>query len=40
VTDHRISLSVQKLDRIMEGDLDEILDALVHYDQQQKMLGE
>lgn len=40
VTDHRISLSVQKLDRIMEGNLDEILDALVHYDQQQKMLGE
>lgn len=40
VTDHRISLTLQKLDRIMEGDLDEILEALVHYDQQQKMLGE
>ncbi len=40
VTDHRISLNLQKLDRIMEGDLDEVVDALVHYDQQQKMLGE
>lgn len=40
VTDHRISLTLQKLDRIMEGDLDEILEALVHYDQQQKMMGE
>jgi len=40
VTDHRISLSIQKLDRIMEGELDEIIDALVHFDQQQKLLGE
>lgn len=28
VTDHRIGFTVQKLDRIMEGDLDELLDAL------------
>jgi len=28
VTDHRIGFSVQKLDRVMEGDLDEILEAL------------
>ncbi len=40
VTDHRISFTVQKLDRVMEGDLDEILDALQHYDQEMKMLGE
>ncbi|MFA7377936.1 MAG: peptide chain release factor 1 [Bacilli bacterium] len=40
VTDHRISLTLQKLDRIMEGDLDEILEALIHFDQQQKLLGE
>ena len=40
VTDHRISFTIQKLDRVMEGDLDEILDALIHYDQEQKMLGE
>ena len=40
VTDHRISLNLQKLDRIMEGDLDEIVEALIHFDQQQKLLGE
>ena len=40
VTDHRIGFTIQKLDRVMEGDLDEILDALQHFDQEQKMLGE
>ncbi len=40
VTDHRINFTVQKLDRVMEGELDEILDALNHFDQEQKMLGE
>lgn len=39
VTDHRISFTLQKLDRIMEGDLDEIIAALIAYDQQQKMQG-
>ena len=38
VTDHRIGFTIQKLDRVMEGDLDEILDALQHFDQEQKML--
>ena len=40
VTDHRISLNLQKLDRIMEGDLDEIVESLIHFDQEQKLLGE
>ena len=40
VTDHRIGYTVQQLDRIMEGDLDNLLDALIHYDQSQKMIGE
>ena len=40
VTDHRIGFTIQKLDRVMEGDLDEVLDALIHYDQEMKMLGE
>ena len=40
VTDHRISFTIQKLDRVMEGELDEVLDALIHYDQEMKMLGE
>ena len=37
VTDHRIGFTVQKLDRIMEGDLDEVIDALIHFDQSQKL---
>ncbi len=40
VTDHRINFTVQKLDRIIDGDLDELLDALIHYDQVQQMAGE
>ena len=38
VTDHRIGYTVNKLDRIMEGDIDELLEALIHYDQEQKLL--
>lgn len=33
VTDHRIGLSLNKLDRVMNGELDDIIDALVLYDQ-------
>ncbi|MGO2083885.1 peptide chain release factor 1 [Vagococcus sp.] len=33
VTDHRIGLTIQKLDQILSGKLDEIIDALVIYDQ-------
>lgn len=29
VTDHRINLTLYKLDRVMEGELDEIIDALI-----------
>lgn len=39
VTDHRIGFTVQKLDRVMEGDIEDIIDALVNYDQQQKLAG-
>ena len=38
--DHRIGFTIQKLDRVMEGELDEIIDALIHYDQSMKMAGE
>ncbi len=32
LTDHRINLTLYQLDRIMEGDLDEVVTALVtHY---------
>lgn len=37
VTDHRIGLTIQKLDQIMEGKLDEIIDALILEDQTSKL---
>ena len=37
VTDHRIGLSLNKLDRVMNGDLEEIIDALIVHDQAQKL---
>jgi len=37
VTDHRIGLTLQKLDTILSGKLDEVVDALVLYDQTQKL---
>ena len=33
VSDHRINLTLHKIDRIMQGDLDEIIDALTADDQ-------
>ncbi|MGH6931415.1 MAG: peptide chain release factor 1 [Dongiaceae bacterium] len=33
VTDHRIDLTLHKIDRIMQGELDEIIDALTAHDQ-------
>ncbi len=37
VTDHRIGFSSLKLDYIMEGQIDELLDALIHFDQQSQL---
>lgn len=37
VTDHRIGLTIQKLDQVLGGKLDEVVDALVLYDQTQKL---
>ena len=39
VTDHRINLTLYKLDRVIEGDLDEIIDALIS-DHQTRLLAE
>ncbi|AIB18377.1 Peptide chain release factor 1 [Brucella suis bv. 2] len=39
VTDHRINLTLYKLDRVMEGDLDELVDALIS-DHQTALLAE
>ncbi len=33
LTDHRINLTLYKLDQVMQGDLDEIIDALIAHDQ-------
>ena len=37
VTDHRIGLTLYKIDQIMDGDLDEIIDRLIAADQAQKL---
>lgn len=40
VTDHRINFSIMELDRVMEGNLDPIIEALITEDQRRKMQGE
>ncbi len=37
VSDHRIGLTLYKLDSFLSGDLDELLDALLTYDQAEKL---
>ncbi|AQQ55152.1 peptide chain release factor 1 [Planococcus lenghuensis] len=37
VTDHRIGLTIQKLDQILQGKMDEIIDALIVEEQSAKM---
>jgi peptide chain release factor 1 len=39
MTDHRINLTLYALDKVMAGDLDEIIDALIQ-DAQATMLAE
>ena len=39
MTDHRINLTLYKLDQVMQGDLDEVIDALIE-DAQASMLAE
>ncbi len=40
VTDHRIGFTTKQLDRVMEGELDEIIEALITADQKLKVSGE
>ncbi|MEG0273841.1 peptide chain release factor 1 [Amedibacillus sp. YH-ame10] len=40
VTDHRIGYNVNQLDRIMEGRMQDMLDALISADQQAKIAGQ
>ena len=37
VTDHRIGLTIQKLDQILQGKMDEIIDALIMEDQSSRL---
>ena len=37
MTDHRIGLTLYKIDSIMDGDLDEIIDALSASDQAEQL---
>ena len=37
VTDHRIGLTLYKIDAVMDGDLDELIDALVTADQAERL---
>ena len=40
VTDHRIGFTLKQLDRVMEGELAEIIEALITEDQRRKLAGE
>jgi peptide chain release factor 1 len=39
ITDHRISLTLNKLDQIMQGNLDEVIDALTA-DEQVRLMND
>lgn len=40
VTDHRIGFTIQQLDRVMEGKLDPVIEALIQEDQKRKLSSE
>ncbi len=40
VTDHRIGFTLNTLDRVMQGDIDKVIDALIVEDQNRKLRGE
>ena len=40
VTDHRIGYTTNNLDRIMNGAIDEIIEALITEDQKRKLAGQ
>jgi peptide chain release factor 1 len=39
VTDHRVGLTLHKLDAVLDGDIDEIMDTLITTDQAEKLQG-
>ena len=40
VTDHRIGMTVHSLDRFLQGDLDEVVDALAADERSRQLAGE
>ncbi len=40
MTDHRINYTTKNLDRVMDGDLDDLINALTMEDQKRKLEGE
>jgi len=40
VTDHRINLTLHKIDRVMLGEMDDIIDALIAEDQAARLAAE
>jgi peptide chain release factor 1 len=40
VSDHRIGLTMHNIDRVMQGDLDEIIDRLVAEDQAARLAAQ
>lgn len=39
ITDHRIGLTLHKLDRVILGELDELIEALLEFDRQERLKG-
>ena len=39
VTDHRIGFTINTLDKVMQGDIDKIIEALITEDQKRKLVG-
>jgi peptide chain release factor 1 len=37
VTDHRINLTLHKLDQTVQGDLDELIDGLLKFDREERL---
>jgi peptide chain release factor 1 len=40
LTDHRIGLTLYKLDQLMQGHLDELIDALLQFDREERLRGD
>ena len=40
VTDHRINLTLYKLEQFMDGDMDELIDALILAERTRQLSGE